>query len=356
MDKIIRDVYYNTSSPACFAGVTAVLRECKRRDAGIKLKDVESFLAKQETYTLHKPTRRRFKRNVTTTAGIDVDWQSDLADMRMLKQDNDGFTYIVVCVDVLSRYGFAVPVKRKTPDLVADAFRTIITATGRKPWFLTTDRGLEYAGKSFQNFVRKEDIVHKFATSPDVKCAIAERYIRTLKSRLWRYFTRNKTKRYIDVLPDLVTALNKSFHRTIKRAPKDVTRENQTEVWQVLYGKPVRKPKYRFKSGEHVRIAIEKHVLSKGYRPNYSNEIFTVARVMKQRVPATYKLKDESGEEIEGIFYNEELVRVVDDEKPVRLIQSLKKSERRGEELWHLIKWKDSKKETWIRNDELISI
>ena len=350
---VIRDVYYNTDSPACFSGPPSVLRECKRRNKLITKKNVDDFLAKQETYTRHKQTRRRFNRNATKTAGMDVDWQSDLADLRNLKQHNSQYSYILICVDVLSRYGFAVPIKRKTPQLVAEAFQSIIKENDRLPWRLTTDRGLEYAGKPFQDFLKKHDIAHHFATSPDVKCAIAERYIRTLKTRLWKYFTRYKTQRYIDVLPDIVKAINNSFHRTIKQNPADVTRENQHKVWQTLYGRPVVELKARYKVADNVRISIEKHVLSKGYRPNYSNEIFVVSRILK-RQPPTYKLKDQEGETIDGVFYNEELVRVLPDET-IHRIDTVKKSERREGELWHLVKYVD-KRERWIPNHDLISI
>ena len=346
MNRIIRDVYYNSESPACFAGINAVLRECQKRDSSITRKNVVEFLEKQDAYTLHKQRRVRFKRNVTKTSGIDVDWQADLADMKDLKFHNSHYTYILVCVDVLSRHGFAVPIKRKTPEHVVEAFKEIFKQ--RKPWKLTTDKGTEFKG-AFKDFCYKEDIQHRFATSPDVKCAIAERYIRTLKSRIWRYFTRYKTKRYIDVLPDIVAAINNSYHRTIKTTPASVTKENQNKVWETLYGKPI-KSKAHFRVGDRVRISIEKGIMFKGYKPNYSNTVYTVSKILN-RQPATYKLK-----EIEdGVFYNEELVRVAEDQ-PVRIIQNLKKSERRNGELWHLVKFADDKKDHWIKNDELVSI
>ena len=107
-------------------------------------------------------------------------------------------------IDVLSRYVFARLLKRKTPEEAAEALDDIIHKTGRRPWTLTTDRGLEFKGRPFQDCMRKHDIHHKYSTSPDVKCAIVERYIRTLKSRIWRHFTRHKTQRYVDVLQDFV--------------------------------------------------------------------------------------------------------------------------------------------------------
>ena len=350
--RVISDVYYNSRSPACYAGANAVFRECKKRNKNITRAQVDNFLAAQEAYTRHRQARRRFRRNITQTAGLDVDWQADLADLRMLKLQNNGYQYLLVCIDVLSRFAFVVPIKRKTPQLTGAAFEHIINTTDRLPWILTTDRGLEFKGKPFQQVMQKHDIQHKYATSPDVKCAIAERWIQTLKSRIWKFFTRNKTKRYIDVLPDLVSAINNSVNRTLKRTPASVTSKNQTTVWLHLYGRQ-RNTVKQFKIGDRVRIAIEKHVLSKGYRPNYSSEIFTVSKILP-RQPATYKITDDDDEVIEGVFYNEELIRVVDDQR-VRKIETLKKTETRDGELWHLVKFSDGK-QSWIRNEELVSI
>ena len=349
--QVIHDAYYNVNSPACFAGAAAVLRECKKKNKSITKKEVDEFLAKQETYTLHKQKQRKFKRNVTKSAGIDVDWQADLADMSHLKHWNSGFTFLLICVDILSRYAFVVPIKRKTPVLVAEAFKSIIK-TGRKPWKLTTDRGLEFKGAPFQTFLKSEEIYHRYSNSPEIKCAVAERYIRTLKSRIWKYFTRNNTKRYLDVLPDIVKSINNSYHRTLKRTPASVNQGNQTEVWKSLY-ETKQSVKPRFKLGDNVRISREKHVLSKGYRPNYTSEVFVISKILR-RQPPTYTITDSDGEEIEGVFYNEELVLVLRNEA-VRKIQSLKKSERRDGELWHFVKYED-KKESWIRNSELVSI
>ena len=132
-----------------------------------------------------------------------------------------------------------------------------------------------------------------------------------------------------------------------------VTRENQHEL-RVKTKVIVKKP--RFGTGDKVRISIEKHKLSKGYFPNYSTEIFTVSRVLKNRFPSTYKIKDNSGEEIEGIFYNEELVKVQEGNQPVRKIRRLIKTERRKRELWHQVWFENAKKPSWIRNDALVSI
>ena len=352
MEVMLKDVYANPESPACFAGVNKVYKEAKKRNKRITMKHVRDFLAKQDAYTLHRDVRRRFKRNMTKTSGIDVDWQADLADMQRLKKENNGFTFILVIVDVLSRFAFAEPIKRKTPELVAAAFEKIIKRSDRRCTTLTTDRGLEFRGHNFQEMLRRYDIEHHYATSPDVKCAIVERYIRTMKTRIWRYFTYSKTVNYTKVLQKIVTSTNNSVHSTIGCAPSEVNMKNQAEIWQRLYGQPDKPIKPLYKAGDHVRITKEKGKLTKGYLPNFTSEVFVVQKLLKNRHPATYKLIDLTGEQLDGIFYNAELVRVTPLSKLGQQIEEIVKSEQRRKQLWHLVKIKD--KTRWIRDSQLI--
>ncbi len=118
-----------------------------------------------------------------------------------------------------------------------------------------------------------------------------------------------KTFHYLDVLPRIVDAMNRSICRTTGMAPADVNRDNAEALWQKLYGKPEKKPKFNFKVGQKVRITKEKHKLSKGYIPNFTQEIFVITEQL-DRAPRAYKLNDLMNEEIEGVFYEAELVRV----------------------------------------------
>ena len=347
MENLLNKVYYNPESSACFATAQDVSRVAK-----VPKKEVEKYLSLQETYTLHRKKRIRFPRNKITTAGIDVDWQSDLVDLRTIKKQNKGHSFILIVIDVLSRYAFARILKRKTPDEVSKAFVDIVKTSGRKCWKLTTDRGKEYSGRVFQAMLKHHDIAHVFASSPDVKCAIAERYIRTIKNRMWRFFHKNKTVNYVDVLQSLVKAINNSHHRTIGCAPSSVTKKNESEIWEHLYSEEPQPSKQLYKAGEKVRISKEKGILEKGYRANYSEEIFIVKEILN-RVPTTYKLCDTQGEEIEGVFYNEELVRVVVPSKLIGSIKSIIKSEKRKSKLYHFVSWLTEKTPCWVSDKSL---
>lgn len=194
MDLLLRDVYYNTASPACYAGLNKVYAEAKKRDAGVTLKDVSEFLHRERTYTLHHPARKRFPRAKTIPSGLNSDWQADLAIFDMFAKENDGMKYLLVCVDVLSRKMYAEPVKSKRFADMSVAFDRIFARAGAKPWKLFSDAGIELNSKEMQKYFRDNDILKFTAyTNPLVHAAVVERANRTIKDRLYRYISDTKT-------------------------------------------------------------------------------------------------------------------------------------------------------------------
>ena len=227
---------------------------------------------------MHKPARRNFKRNRVIVGGIDEEWQMDLADLQSMKQYNDGYRYLLVCIDVFSKYGWIVPIKSKTGPALVEALKVILSS-GRKPEKIMTDQGTEFFNKVFQTLLRNEHI-QLFNTYNETKASVVERVICTFKTKMWRYFTAKKTMRYIDMLPDLVYSYNHSLHRSIKTKPALVNAGNEDEVFHTLYGSvfdSVHPAKYKFKTGDQVRISKIKWKFEKGYLPNFSKEVFTVS-------------------------------------------------------------------------------
>ena len=307
MDSLLHKLYYDKRSPAYLAGTSTLWRLARRNNPGVTLKDVREFLAKQRSYTLHRPLRRVFPRNKIIATGLDSHWQADLCDMRKLKHQNSHYQYILTVVDVLSKFGMAEPVKRKTPEEVSRAFQRIMERTGRQPHWLMTDRGNEFKGV-FQRLLQERDIRFYFAPNPVVKAANVERFNRTLKGRIWRYFTANKTKRYVDILQDIINSLNHTISRPIGMRPVDVNRENEDLVWKRLYRDcfPRKLPKFRFRVGDQVRVARWRKIFDKGYTPNFTKEIYTIYERVARQYPV-YKLRDKNGDDVSGVFYAQQL-------------------------------------------------
>ncbi|CAB4005763.1 uncharacterized transposon-derived [Paramuricea clavata] len=178
---------------------------------------------------------------------------------------------------------------------------------GKYPKTAQFDDGKEFYNVGVKTLLKDHD-VHYFSTLSTKKAAIVERFNRTLKTRMWKYFTENKTTVCVDILPDLVKSYNHSTHRTIGMKPADVNEENKDEVWTRIYGYPLSHfPKPKFRIGDHVRTAIEHKTFEKGYTPNFIDDAYVVTEVYRGD-PNMYGLRDpEDGEDILGRFYEQEL-------------------------------------------------
>lgn len=361
INNVLNKIYYNIDSPAIYSGVNPVLKEAKKVIPTIKTADVENFLQEQDVYTLHKPARMHFPRNRVVARWIDSDWQADLCDMVAMEKANDGIRYLLTVIDVLSKFAWVAPVKRKTPEAVRDAFASILKGTKRRPGRLFTDQGKEFVGKPFQAFLESKGISSLTSRDPKTKASVAERYNRTLKTRLWKHMTHHNTERYIDILPKIVAAINHSYHRMIKMRPVDVTAKNEKQVLKNLYGKKEKiEAGKRFEVGDKVRISKYKHIFEKGYLPNYTEEVFTIYKVVERKPIPVYRLKDYAGEKIEGVFYGYELSKVrKDDDKEVYKIEKVLKSRRKkGGVKEVLVKWRGypAKFNQWIPETDLVHL
>jgi hypothetical protein len=143
----------------------------------------------------------------------------------------------------------------------------------RYPKAAQFDDGKEFYNVGVKTLLKDHD-VHYFSTRTFRKAALVERFNRTLKTRMWKYFTENNTKVWVDVLPAFVKSYNNSTYRTIGMKPADVNEENKDEVWTRVYGYPLDSfPEPKFKVGDHVMVEIKHKTFEKGYEPNFDNEL-----------------------------------------------------------------------------------
>lgn len=144
----------------------------------------------------------------------------------------------------------------------------------------------------------------------DIKCAIVERFLRTIKNRIFHWLTANNTWRYIDVLEGILEAYNLSYHRSIGTSPALVDVSNEQEVYKKLF--PGRKPdlkkiKYKFKVGDEVRISKAAEPFLKAYKTQWTEEVFTVVERLKT-MPPRYRIADYLNQLLIGTFYEFELI------------------------------------------------
>ena len=233
----------------------------------IPLKKAQRVLERDLVYMLHKPQRRRFTTLPVIVGGLDDQWVADLVEVQPLAKYNRGIRYLLRVLDVLSKYAWVQPLKAKTGVALVKAFDKILKQ-GRQPNRLQTDRGTEFYNRTFQRWVKDHGIDH-FSTKGDAKAAVVERFNRTLKERLYRYFTAANTLRFDDKLPQLVEGCNATRHRSIGMAPQDVTWKNEEAVWKRLYEKRLKekRPQPKFKVGDRVRLNKIYRTFEKGYLP-----------------------------------------------------------------------------------------
>lgn len=255
-------------------------------------------------------------------------------------------------IDCFSKFIFLEPLKRKTTEAIIEGFKTVFKRTIRRPESLRTDKGGEYDSRKFRKFMKENDIKFSTTQNPDIKCSIAERSIRTIKSKIFKYLAYKKTYRYIDVLQDIVTSYNNSYHRTIKMAPSDVNDKNILQVYRNIKESqkiPVKKKRAKLKVGNYVRITKTKTVFGKGFLPGWSGEIFKVKSIAK-RNPIVYYLEDLAGEEILGTFYEMEVQKVNFDEGAARAIENIIKQRTRNKTIQYYVKWRSypSSFNSWV--------
>jgi hypothetical protein len=189
--------------------------------------------------------------------------------------------------------------------------------------------------------LREEGIQFQTCRNPDVKCAVVERAHRTIRDRLYRYFTYKHTYRYIDVLPKFVKAFNDTVHST-GMAPSRVTDTEVLAIWKRMQKKSVRRVTKASTSrvGQHVRISKEKMRFAKAAEQNFSTEIFEVAKVIERSPRVVYELEVLNGTPIDGQLYREELTPVrVSDRTVYQIDKILRKRVRRGIREY-LARWK----------------
>ena len=239
----LKNLYYNLNEPSSYSGAQKLYAATFKK---YKPKKVLERLEKQDAYTFHKPVRFRFPRRNYNTYNVADLWEIDLADMRKWKCYNDNYAYILLCIDVLSKFVFAETLYDKTAKSVAAALERIFEKGGnRLPLVFQGDKGNEFLGSLTQNVLKKWNIVFR-KTKSDVKGSVVERLFRTLKERICRYFTDRYTMRYLDVLGKIIDSYNNTVHSATKMTPASViwynanmARENLTGRYKIKTEKDV---------------------------------------------------------------------------------------------------------------------
>ena len=306
-DKILRDKAFNIAKdPQCdgyqrgLASMVYTFFDKKSAGSGVetKLAPQNQQLAEE----LHKPINTKFEKREVYGAFKDNIWGGDLADMQLLSSYNKGIRFLLCVIDVFSKYAWVLPLKYKKGVSIVTAFQSILKQSNKKPNKIWVDKGSEFYNACFKKWLGDNDIV-LHSTHNEGKSVVAERFIRTLKSKIYKYIISKNV--YVDKLDDIVDKYNNTYHTTIKMKPIDV--EDNTYI---NTDKETNDKDSKFKVGDHVKISKYKNIFAKGYTPNCSEEVFVIKKV-KNIVPWTYVINDLNSEEIMGTFMKKNCKRQV---------------------------------------------
>lgn len=300
---------------------------------------------------IHRSARKNYRRRPVILKEIDDLWQADLLDLQKFHTFNKGYKYILVVIDAFSKYAWCVPSKSKTKTEIKNAFEKIIKSYKRIPVNLQTDFGTEFYNNEFDRFLLSKNINH-YSTYSVKKASIVERLIKTLKGKLFRYFSFIGNYKWVGKpLDDIVQSYNQTVHRTTKFKPDAVNSENEKEVMENIIKSQnyLQKKSNKFNVGDRVRISKYKSVFRKGYTPNWSTELFTIKKVNHTH-PITYHIEDLKKNPILGTFYEQELQKT---QCPnIYLIEKVIK--KKGKKMY--VKWLglDNSENTWIHRDDIV--
>ncbi|XP_053390384.1 uncharacterized protein LOC128553278 [Mercenaria mercenaria] len=228
---------------------------------------------------------------------------ADLFGMQKYAKWNEEYRYILPVIDTFSKYVWLRPLKSKTEVDVADAFKDILSKSGRTPKRLTTDKAIS---KSYNN----------------------------------------------------------SYHRTIGTTPASVNASNEEEVRLATYfAQNPRKDKidvklkrFKYKIGDYVRITYLRNVFTRAYNQTYSGEVFSVSKRYYRGILPVYRLNDLQDEEIKGTFYESELQKVDYDPDQAFKIEQILKTRGKGQNKQYFVKWKNYQKKfnSWIKANDFV--
>ena len=340
-EDFLESVYYDPSHPGSYSGIVKLWQAVKDDNRHhLTFTRVRDWLQKQETYSRHIRVRERFPRQKILMHKLDQQWDADLMNMYKFSYKNKRYKYLAIFIDIFSRYLWVEPMKTKTPQEMVLVLKRVF-ALGRKPEFMRTDKGGEYMGAAVQQYLDLKG-VHHFVAFNVNHANYAERVIRTLKGKIYRYMMRNKTKVYIDQLDNFVDSYLHTVHTTTRMRPVDITKENEQVVYEKLYLPQQREEEktvveFNFNVGDKVHVVSTRTKFTKGYVATFKKEIFKI-KYRTHTIPPRYKLVDLKGRYVAGTVYEPEIQKVTYKAGAYRVEKVLRRTTR-DKERQAFVKW-----------------
>ena len=266
---------------------------------------INQFLRSNEIHSKYKQiVKRKFpRRKVIARFPFEL-FMADLFEYPQYKYQNRGYVYGLVLIDCFTKYVWIKPMKTKTGQETSKAFESIFQEFDQHPLNLVTDAGLEFFNSKVNQVLNSYNIVHyKPPTKTEWKASMAERVIQTFKRKLEKYFHKYKTKKWTDVIDQIVKDYNNTPHSAHGLKPVDVTDENRDVVYKKMFPDRNLSVVCKLYVGDRVRKIREKTLYEKGYTQNWSDEVYIIETVRQSGGVCWYQLIDSNHESVPGIWY-----------------------------------------------------
>lgn len=297
------NLFYNLDEPTAYTSHGPLQKASKK-----STQQVTDYLESQSVYSRHKQLRYKFPRRKTFGVFVFSHLQVDLIELQEFAKSNKGYRYVLTIIDVFSRYSFIVALKRKTGAEVAKALEDTFEKINMFPTYILSDYGREFRNQHVKSYLDSRDIklIH---SKSEIKGSTIERFNRTWKGRLFKFFTRTNSVKWLESGKKIVDGINRSYHRTIKCTPEQVflgltkpaDEQKRKEEEQVA-----KQPRY--KVGQMIRLSGLNKTFRRGFRSGWTDEEFQIITALAGS-PPVYRLVDTKGEKITGIVYEQEMVK-----------------------------------------------
>jgi hypothetical protein len=274
MEEILKKLYYDPKTG--FIGAVPLKEKAIEIDKDITLTQVKEWLKKQSVSQQHTQITKKIK-YLPITSNRPNNFQIDLTFMPKVKQKNGGYTVILTCINITTRKGYAYKAKKKTETL--EMLKQFIKDAN--PEVITSDNGSEFIDKKVKALFKEHNIQHYFSEPNNkTKMAMVERWNRTLKDRMAKYFTATGKPVWYNILDDIVDNYNNTVHSSIKQTPNSVSKADEKRIIRLAREKTdmilsSRKP---LEVGDKIRVPLSRDVFSKG-DPTFSSKVYTITEL-----------------------------------------------------------------------------
>ena len=332
-EVLLGEIYYG-NNPGALRGPAALHREAKAQGhANITLKDCKTYLAGQAVYTQYRPGRKKFKTNKVKATYPGETFQIDIMDMSRFTPLNNQYRYALLGYDTYSKFTASYPMKNRSDDTVLQGLKKMIEKLPFKPHTIYWDKEGSFLSRKVQNWLKSVKIGN-YQTSGAVKAPSIERFIRTVRTYLQRYFVKHNTWRWLECLERFIGYYNRRKHSVTKVPPTDLA----TDPMIVLKPEPdnrrlsARLQKQLPPIGSYVRLNRLRHVFEKEASGTFGSEIFKVVKhKIAQKIPMI-RVEDLTGELILGSLYKGQYQPVVySGEKTIRAVLKKRGAGRRAQ-------------------------